>query len=240
METTGRDYGATQAVSRTVKDFDPDDQPREKAMKYGVRSLATADLFSLILRTGMPGIPVTEMCRNLMRACDNRLLLLERKSMEEIRAIEGIGPAKALQVLAVLELIRRYSTEKMGDRVRITCADSIYELMRPEIGNLPHEEIWALFLDQRHNLLATRRLSQGGATSTVFDVKSVIKQAILTRAEAVALCHNHPSGNLLPSPQDDALTRKFVDACKTVDLRMIDHVIVTTDGFYSYAHESTL
>ena len=188
----------------------------------------------------MPGIPVTEMCRNLMRECDNRLLLLERKSMEEITAIEGIGPAKALQVLAVLELIRRYSTEKMGDRVRITCAGSIYELMRPEIGNLPHEEIWALFLDQRHNLLATRRLSQGGATSTVFDVKSVIKQAILTRAEAVALCHNHPSGNLLPSPQDDALTRKFVDACKTVDLRMIDHVIVTTDGFYSYANESKL
>lgn len=234
------DYDAPEIPVRRVKDFDPDDQPREKALKYGVNSLATADLFALILRTGMPGIPVTDMCRNLMRSCSNSLLELERMNLEDLKLVEGIGTAKALQVLAVAELIRRYSHEKLGEKIKIQSARSIYDVMRSDIGNIPHEEIWALYMDRKLSLLSRSRMSQGSATATVFDVKGILRQAVLLRAEAVALCHNHPSGNLTPSPQDDGITRKFAAACKTMDLRVIDHVIVTADGYYSYAENTRI
>jgi DNA repair protein RadC len=240
MNKTSENYITADPPVRTVKDFDPEDQPREKAMKYGVQSLATADLFALILRTGMQGIPVTDMCRNLMRSCDNKLLLLERRSMEEILEVQGIGKSKALQVLAVMELIRRYSSEKMGDRVQIVSADTVFDLMRTVNGNLPHEEMWVLYLDRQNKVIDKRRISSGSGTGTIFDIKSIIKQAIMLRAEGLVLCHNHPSGNKRPSPQDDSITHRLLEGCKTVDLRLLDHVIVTTDGYYSYSNESKL
>ena len=224
----------------TVKEMDPDDQPREKAMKHGCKVLPTADLWALILRTGLPGKPITEMCRDLMRACDGRLFNLERMERRQLMAVKGIGATKALQIEAVMEMIRRYCNEAVGERVKIRSSKDIYEVMRHEIGNLPHEEIWALFLNRANEVIGRERITQGSSVASVFDMRKILKEALLRNAEGLVLCHNHPSGNLTPSPQDDSITRKMKSGCEAMDLRFLDHLIVTADGFYSYCDQSRL
>lgn len=224
----------------TVKEMDPDDQPREKAMKHGCKVLPTADLWALILRTGLPGKPITEMCRDLMRACDGRLFNLERMERRQLMAVKGIGATKALQIEAVMEMIRRYCNEAVGERVKIRSSKDIYDTMRHEIGNLPHEEIWALFLNRANEVIGRERITQGSSVASVFDMRKILKEALLRNAEGLVLCHNHPSGNLMPSPQDDSITRKMKSGCEAMDLRFLDHLIVTADGFYSYCDQSRL
>lgn len=228
----GADSGM--AESFTVKDLPPDEQPRERVLRYGISAVSNADLFAIILRTGTRGYPVTALCRDLMDVNDNLILNLERKSREEIMAINGIGQLKAMQIEAVMEIVRRYCGEKVGKRPQLTGSKVIYDMMKTTIGNLPHEEMWAIFVNRSHHVIGKFRASMGGSVSTVFDIKKIIRQAILARAEGVVLCHNHPSGTLKTSAQDDAVTRRFKEACAAVDLRPLDHLIITTDGFYSY------
>lgn len=230
-----RDYKEETVKGLTVKDFDPDDRPREKAIKYGCQVLSTPDLWAIILRTGLVGKPITELCRDLMRECNGKLCDLERLSREQILKVKGLGTAKALQIEAVMELIRRYSREKVGEKLRIQSSKEIFELMRPEIGNLPHEEVWALYLNQRHEVIYKMKITQGSAVASVFDVKKILKEALLRDAQGLAMCHNHPSGNLNPSVQDDQITRKMSEGAKSMDLRFLDHVIVTAGGYYSYS-----
>ncbi len=224
----------------TVKDLPADDQPRERAKRFGISSLSNADLFAIILRTGTRGYPITTLCRDLMKMNQNLFLNLERQTREQIMEINGIGELKAMQIEAVMEIVRRYSREKVGDRVCIKESRTVYEVMRPEIANLPNEEMWALFLNRANRIIGKLRASQGGATSTVFDLKKIIKNALMANAEGVVLCHNHPSGNARPSGQDDNITRRFAEACKTLDLNFVDHLIVTTDGYYSYNDSSSI
>ncbi|MDE6717570.1 MAG: DNA repair protein RadC [Muribaculaceae bacterium] len=217
-----------------VKDMDTDDQPRERALKYGISTLSTPDLWALILRTGLQGKPVTQLCRDLMRDNDYSLFKLERKSLKEIMATKGIGQTKGLQILAAMEITRRYNREKIGEKYIISSSASIYELMRSEIGNLPHEEIWTIYLGRRNDVIHKKRITSGSATATVFDVKSIVKEALLLEAQGLVLCHNHPSGNLVPSGADDQITQRLKEAARIMDMRMIDHLIVTSSGYYSY------
>lgn len=235
-----KDYKEEPVKSLTVKDLDPDDRPREKAVKYGCDVLSTPDLWAIILRTGMVGKPITELCRDLMRECDGKLCQLERLTREQILKVKGLGMAKVLQIEAVMELIRRYSRETMGERYQIKSSKEIFKLMRYEIGNLPHEEIWALFLNRRNEVLYKMRITQGSAVASVFDIKKILKEALLRDAQGIAICHNHPSGNLRPSIQDDQITNKMKEGASTMDIRLLDHVIVTSDGFYSYNDEGRL
>lgn len=222
------------------KDLPPDEQPREKAMRYGMSSLTTSELFAIILRTGARGYPITDLCRDLMRDNDNQLLNLERKTREQIMEIKGIGELKALQIVAVMEIVRRYSRERMGEKVEVKSARTVFELMKAEIGNLPYEEMWVLFLNQSNRITGRMRVSEGGSVSTVFDVKKIVRNALYAHAQSIILCHNHPSGNIRPSAQDDNVTRICRDACRTMDIRMLDHLIITSDDFYSYSENSGL
>lgn len=224
----------------TVKDLPVDEQPRERLLKFGVSSLTNAELFAIILRTGTRNYPITELCRDLMRHNENLFLNLERKSREEIMEIKGIGQLKAMQIEAVMEIVRRYHREQMGERIQVKSAKTIFDVMKYEIGNLPYEEMWVIFLNRKNEIVGKLRISQGGSTSTVFDVKKVMRCAIFAHADAIILCHNHPSGNLRPSADDDNVTRSCREACKTLDLRFLDHVIVTSQGFYSYNESSNL
>ncbi len=224
----------------TVKEMAPDEQPREKLKKFGVGSLTNAELFAIILRTGTRGYPITTLCRDLMNVNDNLFLNLERRSREEIMAINGIGELKGMQIEAVMEIVRRYSTERVGKRIQVTDSSIIFDMMRHVIGNLPHEEIWAIFLNRMNCVIGKYKVSEGGGVSSIFDTKKIIRQAILSRAEGLILCHNHPSGNLRTSPQDDNITRQMKRACEALDLRLLDHVVVTTDGFYSYRDSSSI
>lgn len=228
----------------TIKEMSKDERPRERAINHGIASLTTAELLAIILRTGQPGLPITDLCRQLMRDNDGSLLRLARRSRDELMLTKGIGDAKALQVEAMMEITRRYHQELSDNSTRqlplIKSAAMIYERMRYRIANLDHEEIWILLLNRRNQVIKEFRLTSGSSVASVFDTKMVIKRALLESAEGLALCHNHPSGTLRPSPQDDQITRKLYAACQTMDIRMIDHVIISVNGFYSYCDDGRL
>lgn len=228
----------------TIKEMAEDERPQERALTHGIQSLTTAELLALVLRTGQPGLPITDLCRQLMNDNDNSLLQLERRSRNELMLTKGIGDAKALQIEAMMEVMRRYQQELIDNATRqidvIHAAKSIHERMRYRIANLDHEEVWILLLNRRNQIIKEFRLTSGSTVASIFDTKMVLKRALLENAEGVAMCHNHPSGTLQPSPQDDNITRKLKEACKTMDLRMIDHVIVTNRGYYSYADEGRM
>lgn len=227
---------------RTVKDFDPSEQPREKALAHGCKVLSVAELWAIILRVGMQGIPITELCRSLMKEAGGSMRNLERFERERLLAIPGLGPAKVLQVEAVLELIRRFNLEPYNERPQITSSSVIFSLIEPMIGNLDHEEIWCLFLDRQNRMTEMKQFTIGSSVASIFDVKSIVRHAILVKAEGIVMCHNHPSGNNRPSIQDDNITRSLSEACKLLDLRLIDHVIVTAhkEKRYSYYDEGRL
>lgn len=228
--------------SRTlmIRDLDVDSRPREKAMKYGFQALNNAELLAIILKSGTPGRPITDISRELMDQNQNRFTFLERMDDKELLAIKGLGPVKVLELRASLEVMRRYCAERIGDRVQFRSASDIHDHMRYRIGNLPHEEMWALFVDTSNRLLTEIRLSEGGSTSTVFDVKKLLRKALASGAQGVILCHNHPSGNMSPSRGDENVTSKCNEACKLLELRLLDHLIVTTDSYYSFHDEGKL
>lgn len=228
----------------TVKNMAKDERPRERAIAHGISSLTTAELLAVILRTGQQGLPVTQLCRQLMDDNNNSLLRLERRSRSELMLTPGIGAAKALQIEAMMEIMRRYQHEAIENASAkvtiIKSSSSIYERMRYKIANLDHEEVWIILLNRRNQPVNEIRTTSGGSASSVFDTKMIMKRALLENADALVMCHNHPSGNTNPSIQDDSITRKLSDACKAMDIRMIDHVIVTINGFYSYADHGRL
>lgn len=225
------------ARPRTVKEFDPDDQPREKAEKHGCGVLSVPDLWALILRTGTPGMPVTELCREMMKQNSGKLHRLERRSRKELRDIKGIGLTKSIQIEAVMELMRRYAAEEPIQEQPITSSEQIFKRMKYVVGNLPHEEIWLLLLNRRNIVTKEICLSKGTTSASLFDVRMAIKHAIMENAEGVILVHNHPSGGTRPSDCDDRITREFKEACGFMRIRILDHVIVTSDAYYSY-HDS--
>lgn len=226
--------------NKTVKEMDADDQPREKAEKFGCGVLSVPELWALILRTGTPGYPITELCRDIMRANDSSLHKLERRTRKELRQIKGIGTTKSIQIEAVLELIKRYCFEEIPPEEIIRTSSQIYSRMRMKIGNLDHEEIWLILLNRRNQVLKEIKLTSGTSNSSIFDTKKAIKLAILENAEGVILCHNHPSNTLTPSVQDDKLTQDFKNACNLMTINLLDHLIVTSNGFFSYRDSGRL
>lgn len=215
--------------------------PMEKAEKYGMKSLSTSELLAVVLRTGQPGCPVTELTAELMNRNENKLKVLERRTRTELMSLKGIGRVKAFQIEAVLEIMRRYNIEKLGDRIQIRSSADIFHLMQPEAAPLAVEYIWLLLLNRANAVIERKVMSQGGTSATIFDLKNTLREILLTPGvEGVIMVHNHPSGTLRPSPQDDAITRQLQDGCKYLGLRMLDHVIVTQDHYYSYADEGRL
>lgn len=228
----------------TVKEMSQDERPRERAIRHGIESLTTAELLAIILRTGQPGLPITVLCRQLMADNANSLLRLARRSRQELMLTKGIGSAKALQIEAMMEIMKRYDRELNEDKQcntnTLKSAESIYQRMRYRIANLDHEEVWILLLNRRNQVLLEFRLTSGSSVASIFDIKMILKRALLEGAEGLVMCHNHPSGNLRPSPQDDIITHKLHAACQTMDIRMLDHVIISVDGFHSYAEAGRL
>lgn len=229
---------------KTVKEMDKDERPRERAINFGIGSLTTPELLAIILRTGQQGFPITELCRQLMEDNNRSLLRLQQRSRQELMLTPGIGPAKALQIEAMMELMRRYQEEMTRQATnnipQIKSSKDIYERMRIRIANIDHEEIWVMLLNNNNIVISEFRVTSGNAVSSIFDVRMIIKRALLENAMALVMCHNHPSGNLYSSPQDDLITRKLRDACKAMDIRMLDHVIISTRGYYSYADQGRI
>ncbi len=178
--------------------------------------------------------------KRLLADCDNNLNTLGKKTLRELCAYNGIGEAKAVSLLAACELGKRRAMEKAQQRPCMDNAVSIYNYMHPRMQDLYQEEAWALLLNQHLRLIKAVRISQGGITETAIDVRVVMREALLANATVVALCHNHPSGNIKPSRQDDGVTEKVRKACETMRLHLLDHVIVTDGAYYSYQEQGRL
>ena len=224
-----------------IADLDASLRPQEKALEYGVESLSTSELLALILRAGQPGHPITEITAGLLDNAGGSLHFLGRKSMTELQLTPGMGVVKSLQVASIMELAKRYYVEGLNDKsLQIKQASDIDRYMRPKIGSLPQEEIWLITLRRNNEIICRHMITRGSAVASVFDLKRCLKLALLDEAAGIILCHNHPSSNLQPSPQDDQITRQLAEAARTMDLNMLDHIIVTHRGFFSYRDEGRL
>lgn len=224
-----------------IKELSADDRPREKLLAKGSEALSKAELLAILIGSGSPTKNAVELMKEVLRDCDDRLILLNRLSIEELMKYNGIGEAKAITLKAAMELGRRRAQEEaLTDLKVIRTAQQVYEYMRPDVRELTHEESWAFLLNNSSRLIKRVRLSQGGRTETSVDVRILLRHALLAEATCVILVHNHPSGSCRPSQEDNRLTERVSQACRTVNLRLIDHVIVTDGAYYSFSENGKL
>lgn len=224
-----------------MRDLAADDKPREKALKYGMDALNNAEVLALLLGSGTTGKSVLDLAREILRDNGDSPSQLARISIAElIRKYKGVGQAKAVLLAAAMTFGHRCAIEDARKRFQASSAQSVFDYMRPRLENLPHEEFWVLHLNQANRLIFEERLSKGGLAFTAVDIKLLAKSAIDHLACGIILIHNHPSGTLSPSAQDDNLTRRIVEIAKVCDIEVLDHVIITHSGYYSYADQSRL
>lgn len=224
-----------------LRDFADDDKPREKALARGIGALSDAELLAILLRVGVRGKNVIDVSRDILACFGNDLGRLAKASPRELsQLVPGIGPAKAITVIAALELGQRCRGAMARTKPQLTSSQAIYDYMSDKVEMLDHEEFWAVMLNRRLGVEAIEKISSGGMDSTVVDVRLLVKRALDARAVALALVHNHPSGALQPSMQDDSLTRRIKQACELLDIRVIDHLIIAPSGYYSYSDQGRL
>lgn len=223
-----------------ITDWQAEDRPRERFLREGPERMSDAELLALLCGTGTTGVNVLELMQQILSDCHGSLALLGRLSVEELCRYNGIGKVKAITLLAACELGRRRSISSDDPRPRLTSSDLIYEQMRQKIQDKSVEESWVVLLNNSLKLIKTVLLSRGGMTETLVDVRVLLREALLAGATTIVLCHNHPSGQTRPSPQDDSLTKRVKEACQIVRIHLMDHLILTDQGYYSYADEGRL
>ncbi|AZQ45019.1 RadC family protein [Nonlabens ponticola] len=219
----------------SIKDWSQEDRPREKLLKKGASALSEVELLAILLGSGTVSISAVDLSRQILNNADNSLQQLGLKSLKELQKHKGIGEAKAITIAAAMELGRRRAMELPEKITRISCSDDAFKLLQPSLGELKHEEFWILLLDNSHKVLDTHQLSKGGITATHVDTRLIYRKAIEMGAVALILAHNHPSGSLKPSAPDKHITQKIQEAGKMLDIKVLDHVIVTARDFYSFA-----
>ena len=218
-----------------------DDRPREKAMKYGFSDLSPAELFAIIIGSGCQGENVVDLCQRLLNDHDNKIYKIARLDYNDLaRMYRGVGEVKALQILAAIEIARRFQGEKFDDGFQITDANAAYRYLRTFMLDKNHEEMWMLILDRAKHVKAKVKVSSGGTAATIGDEKIILRQAIVGLASSIILAHNHPSNNPRPSIQDDTLTQRVKKACDAVGIPLDDHIIVCRGDFYSYQAQGKL
>lgn len=225
------------AGSILIRDMAEDERPREKALKSGIKSLTNTELMAILFGTGIRGKSVLRLCEEILADNDNHISNVARLSISDFtRRYKGVGQAKAISILAALELGSRASEDFfMKDNPTINTAQKAVEAIKRNFAGLPHEEFWVMLLSQSGKVIRNVCVSRGGVSMTAVDIKIVLKSAIENLASAMILFHNHPSGNLNPSIQDDNLTKRICDGAKAIDIRVNDHIIINDGGdFYSY------
>lgn len=211
-------------------------------MRLGPSALSNAELLAILIGSGSQDESAVDLMKRVLADCDNNLNTLGKKTIAELTdgSYKGMGPAKAVTILAACELGKRRQAEKAEERKQLNSATAIYEYMHPRMQDLSEEEAWVLLMNQNFKLIKAVQLSHGGITETAVDIRVIIKNALLCNATVVALCHNHPSGNARPSGDDDRITQKLKKACEVMRLYMLDHLIITDGRYYSYSEEGRL
>lgn len=221
----------------SIKHWSEDDKPREKLMLKGKSVLSDAELIAILIGSGSRNESAVDLSKRILASVDHNLNALGKLSIAQLTNFKGIGEAKAISIIAATELGRRRKSEEVVELQKITSSKAVYEVMQPIIGELPHEEFWVLFLNNSNKILFKTQLSKGGMTGTVVDTRIVFKIALEQNATSIILAHNHPSGKLQPSEADIQITKKIKSAGQQLDIPVLDHIIVTERGYYSFADE---
>lgn len=225
---------------KSIHEWSEEDRPREKLLRHGPSALSTAELLAIVIGSGSEEESAVELMRRVMDDCEQKLSILGKQDIHQLCAYKGIGPAKAVSIMAVAELGKRRQEEPPLKRPQLLSSESVYRYFHPLICDAPVEECWAVYLNQASYVIGSSRISQGGISTTLVDVRCVLREALLQRATGIILCHNHPSGNFRPSVDDDKLTQALFQAAKTIHIRLLDHLILTDGGYYSYNDEGRL
>ena len=223
-----------------ITQWSVDDRPREKLLKRGKGALSDAELLAILIGSGSSKESAVMLCQRILSTVNGNLNELGRLNVQDLTKFKGIGEAKAISIIAALEIGRRRRSEDALERKKITSSQSVFELMQPIIGELPHEEFWIVYLNNSNKVLNTEQLSKGGLTGTLVDVRLVMKNALQLSATGLILAHNHPSGTLKPSTADRDLTKKLQTAAESLDIKILDHLIITQHAYFSFADESIL
>lgn len=221
----------------SIKSWAEDDQPREKLMLKGKTVLSDAELVAILIGSGSRNESAVSLSKRILSSVGNNLNLLGKLSLKQLMEFKGIGEAKAVSIAAALELGRRRRAEEAIELYRITSSKSVFEIMQPIIGELPHEEFWVLYLNNSNKVIYKSQLSKGGITGTIVDVRLIFKTALEHNAVSVILSHNHPSGKLQASDADKEITKKLKSAGEQLDIKVLDHVIITEKGYFSFQDE---
>lgn len=216
-----------------IRNWSDDDRPREKLMLKGKSALSDAELIAILISSGSRNESAVDLSKRILAGADS-LNSLGKMSISQLMNFKGIGEAKAIAIIAALELGRRRRAEDTVELVKITSSKLVFEIMQPIIGELPHEEFWVLFLNNSNKVILKSQLSKGGISGTIVDVRLVFKLALETGATSLILCHNHPSGNLAPSEADKQITKKLKLAGDSLDVKVLDHLIITETKYYSF------
>lgn len=217
-----------------------DDRPREKLILKGKTALSDAELIAILIGSGSRNETAVDLSKRILSQAGNNLNTLGKCAVAQLTNFKGIGEAKAITIVAAMELGRRRRAEVAPELTKITSSKSIFEMMQPILGELPHEEFWIVYLNNSNKVINKSQLSKGGITGTMVDVRLVFKTAIENGATGIILCHNHPSGNLTASEPDKQITRKLKIGGEQLDIKVLDHVIVTENGWLSFADEGLL
>jgi DNA repair protein RadC len=221
----------------SIKHWAEDDKPREKLMFKGKAALSDAELIAILIGSGSRNESAVQLSKKILASVDNNLNALGKLSIKQLMEFKGIGEAKAITIIAALELGRRRRAEETVELKKITSSKAVFEIMQPIIGELPHEEFWILFLNNSNKVIYKTQLSKGGITGTVVDIRLVFKMALEQNATSIILTHNHPSGKLQASDADIQITKKLKLAGQQLDIAILDHIIITENGFYSFQDE---
>ncbi|MBF00891.1 DNA repair protein RadC [Flavobacterium coralii] len=224
----------------SIKYWAEDDKPREKLMLKGKAALSDAELIAILIGSGSRNESAVELSKRILASADNQLGALGKLSIQQLMQFKGIGEAKAISIAAAMELGRRRRDESGPDLKQITSSRAVFDIMQPIIGELPHEEFWIIYLNNSNKVIYKAQLSKGGITGTLVDVRLVFKTALEHNAVSVILVHNHPSGVLKASEADKQITRQLKAAGHALDVKVLDHVIITEKSYLSFTDEGIL
>ena len=222
-----------------INQWAKDDRPREKMMAQGAGALSNAELLAILIGSGNNDEDAVSLMQRVLKGCDDSIVRLGRLSMEELTEYPGIGPAKAITILAACELGNRRAMDRTEQK-KITEARQVYEYFYDKLCDEPTEHSYVLLLSRSSRIIKHAHISQGGLSETMVDVRVILREALINKASGLILCHNHPGGSLRPSRLDDQLTASLQEAAKLMNIRLFDHVIITDTGYYSYAEEGKL
>ena len=223
----------------SIKKWSENDRPREKLIAKGKNSLTDAELIAILIGSGNRDESAVALSQRILASVDHKINALGKLSVKQLMNFKGIGQAKAISIVAGLELGRR-RREEVIEQPKITCSKDVFNILHPILGDLEHEEFWILFLNNGNKVIQKKQISIGGKTGTLVDMRIVFRAALEYGATAIVMAHNHPSGEIHPSTTDKALTQKLKQAGATLEIKLVDHLIITEKNYFSFADQSLL